>query len=39
VVGGPGVESEDKVEWKASKDCHGSDEDIQVMKIDWFYKR
>ncbi len=39
VVGGPGVESEDKVKWEASKDCHGSDEDIQVMKIDWFYKK
>lgn len=34
VIGGPGVDSEDKPEWKTSKDCK-ADGTIQVMKINW----
>jgi hypothetical protein len=37
VIGGPGVESEDSPEWETSDDCHG--DDIQVMEIDWAWKR
>lgn len=37
VIGGAGVKSEDKPEWKTSGDCH-KDGAIQVMEINWAWK-
>ena len=38
VVGGGDIESEDKVEWQISDDCH-DDDAIQVLEINWTRER